>query len=63
MDHKSKLINKYKKKINLVKKHNKLYFTKDNPEITDAQYDELKKEIYKIKKLTKKSNPNKIIKL
>jgi len=45
MDHKSKLINKYKKKINLVKKHNKLYFTKDNPEITDAQYDELKKEI------------------
>ena len=27
------------------------------------EYDELKKEIYKIKKLTKKSNPNKIIKL
>ena len=50
MDHKSKLINKYKKKINLVKKHNKLYFTKDNPEITDAQYDELKKEIFDLEK-------------
>ena len=27
------------------------------------EYDELKKEIYKLKKVTKKSNPNKIIKL
>ena len=43
MDQKSKIINNYKKKINLLKKHNKLYFNKDNPEITDSQYENLKK--------------------
>ena len=64
MDHKSKLLNKYKKKINLVKKHNKLYFTKDNPEITDAQYDELKKEIFDLEKknnFLKNLNLNQIV--
>ena len=50
MDQKSKIINNYKKKINLLKKHNKLYFNKDNPEITDSQYDDLKKEIFDLEK-------------
>ena len=50
MDQKFKIINNYKKKINLLKKHNKLYFNKDNPEITDSQYDDLKKEIFDLEK-------------
>ena len=45
MTSKLKIINIYKKKINLLKKHNKLYFNDDNPIISDAEYDILKKEI------------------
>ncbi len=45
MSSKSEIINQYKKKIILLKKHNKLYFNKDNPKITDAEYDKLKREI------------------
>ena len=50
MNQKTKIINLYKKKINLLKKHNKLYFEKDNPSITDAEYDNLKKEILILEK-------------
>ncbi len=50
MNQKSELINLYKKKINLLKKHNKLYFEKDNPGITDSQYDDLKREIINLEK-------------
>ena len=45
MDRKIEIIDRYKEKIRLLKKHNKLYFNKDNPEISDAEYDSLKKEI------------------
>ncbi len=45
MNLKSKLIKKYKEKINLLKKHNESYFNKDKPLISDAKYDNLKKEI------------------
>ena len=48
MSSKSETINFYKKKINQLKKHNKLYFNEDNPVITDAEYDNLKKEIIKL---------------
>ena len=64
MDNNFKIISKYKKKINLLKKHNKLYFTKDNPEITDFQYDDLKKEILELEKknnFLKKLNLNQIV--
>ena len=47
---KSKIISSYKKKINLLKKHNKLYFDNDNPEIPDSDYDRLKKEIIILEK-------------
>ena len=45
MGNKLEIINFYKKKINLLKKHNKLYFNNDKPIISDAEYDNLKKEI------------------
>ncbi len=64
MDLKFKIINKYKKKIDILKKHNKLYFDKDNPEITDSQYDYLKQEIFELEKnykFLKKLNLNQIV--
>ena len=45
MSQKKEIINQYKNKINSLKKHNKLYFENDNPEITDSEYDKIKKEI------------------
>ena len=42
---KIEIIAEYKKKINTLKEHNKSYFNDDNPKISDANYDELKKEI------------------
>ena len=50
MSKKSEIIQNYIKKINLLKKHNNLYFNKDNPEIADAKYDNLKKEIIELEK-------------
>ena len=38
--------NKYRKKINELNKHNKLYFDKSLPKISDKEYDSLKKEIF-----------------
>ena len=50
MNSKKEIIVEYKKKINLLKKHNKLYFEKDNPKINDSKYDDLKKEIFELEK-------------
>jgi DNA ligase (NAD+) len=50
MNIKSEILNLYRKKINLLRRHNKLYFNNDNPEITDAEYDFLKKEIFSLEK-------------
>ena len=41
---------KYKKKINDLKKHNKLYFELSSPQISDSQYDQIKKEIIDLEK-------------
>ncbi len=40
----------YKKKINQVIKNNKLYFEKNKPQISDADYDKLKSEIFELEK-------------
>ena len=36
----------YKKKIDEIKKINKLYFQDNSPKISDQQYDQIKKEIF-----------------
>ena len=33
------IIEDFKKKIKEIKRHNNLYFNKDNPEITDTEFD------------------------
>ena len=42
--------NQYKQKIDALKKHNKLYFEKSSPIISDSQYDSIKKEIFELEK-------------
>ena len=46
----SEIRNYYNKKIKELKKHNKLYFEKSSPKITDYQYDLIKKEIIDLEK-------------
>ena len=41
---------KYKKKIDEINQHNKLYFEKSSPKISDSQYDKIKKEILDLEK-------------
>ena len=38
-----KIIKEHKKIIEELKKHNNFYYVKDHPEISDAEYDEIKK--------------------
>ncbi len=55
----------YKKKINEFKKHNKLYFEKSSPIISDDQFDQIKKEILDLEKnfayLKSNSSPSKTL--
>ena len=46
----SEIRNYYNKKIKELKKHNRLYFEKSSPKITDNQYDLIKKEIIDLEK-------------
>ena len=41
MRNKKEIINNYKENLKSLKKHNKFYFSYDNPKITDEKYDEL----------------------
>ena len=41
---------RYNKKINEILKHNENYYDKNNPLISDQDYDELKKEIIELEK-------------
>jgi DNA ligase (NAD+) len=50
MKNKSKIIQSYLKKINDLKKHNKLYFDNDAPQISDSEYDKIKKETIDLEK-------------
>ncbi len=46
----NKIINIYKKKIKNLRKHNQLYYLKDKPIISDAEYDQLKKDLLELEK-------------
>ena len=56
---------KYNDKIKEIKLHNKLYFDKNNPKISDEKYDQLKKEIIKLETkypyLENKDSPSKMV--
>ena len=45
MNKKSNLIRTFREKIKILKKHNHLYYNLDNPEVTDFEYDSLKKKL------------------
>ena len=53
MNKDNNLIKKFKEKVEELKKHNILYFNQDKPIISDAEYDNLKKELIKIEKSNK----------
>ena len=50
MNEKKDISKKYKKKIEVLKKHNNLYYNQDNPEISDKEYDVLKQELQELEK-------------
>ena len=62
---KTEIINLYKKKIKEFKTHNKNYFGKDNPIISDSEYDKLKATIIDLEiqypYLLKEGSINKIV--
>ena len=59
------IIEKYNKKIENLQKHNRLYYDKNSPKISDAEYDALKKEILDLEKkyefLENENSPSKIV--
>ncbi len=61
---KKEIIKQYNKKIKILKTHNKLYFSEDNPEISDSEYDLIKKEVLELEKrysfLKKNTENNKL---
>ena len=50
MTKETKIIKLYKEKIQKLLKFNKAYFEKDNPIISDFEFDELKKELFQLVK-------------
>ena len=50
MTEKNKIIKLYKENIQKLLKFNKAYFEKDNPIISDFEFDELKKELFQLVK-------------
>ena len=50
MKNKEQIIDQYKKKIRYLKKHNNYYFKDDAPQITDSEYDAIKKETLELEK-------------
>ena len=59
------ILEKYNKKIENLQKHNRLYYDKNSPKISDAEYDALKKEILDLEKqyefLESDNSPSKIV--
>ena len=55
---KKKIQNNYKDKIKLLITYNKNYYNKNNPIVSDREYDELKKEILLLEQKFKFLNSN-----
>ena len=49
---KIKIIDKHKKIITEIKKHNKFYFSDDEPKIIDSEYDKIKKTAIELEKIS-----------
>ena len=45
MSENNKIINNFKKKLQNLKENNRLYFSKDSPQISDSEYDKIKKQL------------------
>ena len=62
---KKEIVDKYKKKIDLLEKYNEYYYDKNNPKVSDAVYDKLKNEIILLEKKYKdlKSNNSPLTKI
>ncbi len=50
---KKNIVIEFKEKVQELKRHNFLYFSKDQPEISDAEYDNLKKNLIKLEESNK----------
>ena len=50
MNSKEKIILEYEDKIKSLIRHNKLYYNKDNPKISDQEYDKIKKATLELEK-------------
>ncbi len=50
MKDKKEIIKDFKNKLSILKKHNKLYYINDKPEISDSDYDDIKNNILSLKK-------------
>ena len=50
MENKKKILGKHKSILQLLKKHNKLYFLSDNPKISDDEYDQIKNQAFELEK-------------
>jgi len=50
MINEKKILKKYNSKIKELKRHNELYYNQDKPLISDADYDEIKKEVLELEK-------------
>ena len=65
MAEKKDIISKHKKNLKLIKRHNENYYNYDNPEISDAEYDLIKKNALNLEKkfpyLKQYNSINKII--
>ena len=65
MNKKSKIKLNYKKKLNLLQKYNKFYFDKNEPLVSDSEYDELKNQILILEKnnnyLKSNKSPSKVV--
>ena len=62
---KKEILNQYKKKIKLINEYNKSYYDKNNSQVTDSEFDKLKKEILLLESrynfLKSKTSPSQIV--